>query len=140
MNLLRYPDFIPIETASYFRHSTSVKSLLRQGPIESDAGEFGVYWAARMGHLEVVDMLLGAEISPGVKVVDGQSALIAAVQFNRLNVVERLLQDKGFVSERNGYRVNYAPIGGRTPLSIAAGNGHVELSGNFYNTSKFNPI
>ena len=128
MNLSYPQDFVPIITASYFGHPTSLKALLRDGlPIESDVGTRAIYWASRMGHHKVVDLLLQNKISPDANVVNGQSALIAAVQFNRLSVVMRLLKDEGFISEEKAYRVNHVTTGRRTPLSIAAGNGHVEV-------------
>ena len=128
INLSRPRDFVPFIAASYFGHLTSLKTLLRKGiPIESDIGARAIYWASRMGHLDVVNLLLQEKFSPDVKVIDGKSALIAAVQFNRLSVVKRLLEDEGFISEEKGYRVNYAGLGGRTPLSIAAGNGSTEV-------------
>ncbi len=133
-------DFVPIVTASYFGHTTSLKTLLREGlPTESDIGTRDLYWASRMGHRDVVDLLLRQEVSPDVKVVDGQTALIAAVQFNRIDVVMRLLEDDGFISEENGYRVNSAAMGGRTALSIAAGNGLVEIVRQLLQHSRIEP-
>ncbi|PMD46365.1 hypothetical protein L207DRAFT_507281 [Hyaloscypha variabilis F] len=126
-NLPGPQDFFPLLTASYFGHPVSVKSLLSQSSHRSDIAESSMYWAARMGHLDVVDLLLRDEVNPDIKVVDGMNALIAAVQFDHFDVVKRLLVDEGFISERDGYRVNYSPIGGRTPLSIAAGNGLVRV-------------
>lgn len=139
VNLTRPQDFVPLLTASYFGHSTSLTSLLRQAPIKPDLGESGVYWAARMGHLSVVDLLLREGINPDVKVIDGQNALISAAQFDRVDVVKRLLVDEGFISERDGYRVNYSPIGGRTPLSIAAGNGLVGVVRELLQHSRIQP-
>jgi ankyrin repeat protein len=128
MNLPYPRDFVPITTASYFGLSTSLELLLCDKlPIEQGIGICSLYWAARMGHSDVVDLLLQAKVDPDRGVVGGQNALIAAVQFNRLGVVKRLLEDEGFISERKEYRVNYPAIGGRTPLSIAAGNGLVEV-------------
>ena len=122
-NMPRPENFLPLLTASYFGHPTSVKALRSQAQHRSDMGESSIYWAARMGHLSVVDLLLRDEINPDAKIVDGQNALIAAVQYDHLDVVKRLLVDEGCISERDGYRVNQSPLGGRTPLSIAAGNG-----------------
>ena len=128
INLSCPRDFDPIVAACYFGHATTLNSLLRERlPIESEIGIRGFYWASRMGHRDVVDLLLGENIHPDVKVLDGQSAFIAAVSFNRLDVVKILLEDDGFISEHNEYRVNYAAMGVRTPLSIAAGNGFVEV-------------
>jgi hypothetical protein len=118
-------DFVPIVTASYFGHLTSLKPLV---PIKPDSGESGIYWAARRGYVDVVDLLLHERVNPDVKVINGQNALTAAIQFNHLEVVKCLLEDEGFISEQDGYRVNYAPTRGHTPLSIAVKNGHFEVA------------
>ncbi|KAH8803520.1 hypothetical protein F5884DRAFT_508819 [Xylogone sp. PMI_703] len=128
INLPRPQNFDPIVTASYFGHVSSLKSLLQEDiPIESNIGMHGIYWASRRGHRTLVDFLLDQGISPDAAVFDGQTCLIAAVQFNHLDVVNRLLEDEGLITEKGGYRVNHAARGGRTPLSIAAGNGHTEI-------------
>jgi len=127
---LPYPQYFgPLTTASYFGLLTSVEILIRkESPIDPSMGAHGLYWAARKGHASVVDLLLGAGVDPDWSTVDGQNALTAAVQFNRLDVVKQLLESDGFIPGRNQYRVNYAPLDGRTPLSIAAGNGFVEIA------------
>ena len=128
INLSRPDNFSPIVTASYFGHVTSLKSVLREGvSIDPSMGCHSIYWASRMGHQSIVDLLLGKGISPDVEVLEGQTCLTAAVQFNHIHVVGRLLEDEGFIAARQCYRVNYAARGGRTPLSIAAGNGLVEI-------------
>ncbi|MCJ1403576.1 hypothetical protein MMC11_006799, partial [Xylographa trunciseda] len=127
-DLSRPQNFDPFMTASYFGHLTSLEILLQKdNPIEPDIGTRGIFWASRMGHHGVVDLLLREDFNPDLKVVDGQSALIAAVQFNRLAVVMCLLKDDGLISKEEGYRVNHTGMGGRTPLSIAAGNGYIEI-------------
>lgn len=128
MNLRCPRDFIPFVAASYFGHLTSLKTLLRESlPIEPEVGIRGLYWASRKGHHEVVDLLLRENFNPDVKVLDGQNAFIAAVSFDRLDVVKRLLEDEDFISQQKESRVNHTAMGGRTPLSIAAGNGFVEV-------------
>lgn len=127
---LPYPqDFAPIVTASYFNHPTTLNLLLKDDPANVvKFGPTGVFWASRMGHAEVVDVLLKGKVDPDQKIHDGQNSLIAAISFNRLEVVKRLLEDEGFVAEQNDYRVNHAVLGRRTPLSIAAGRGHLEIA------------
>ena len=133
-------DFVPIVTASYYGHSTTLEYVLRDGPpFKLDTGVRGLYWASRMGHRDVVDRLLREKVNPDVKVVDGQTALIAAVQHNRLDVVTLLLQDEGLIPGPNEYRVNYATMGGRTPLSIAAGSGYIEVVRKLLQHSKIQP-
>jgi ankyrin repeat protein len=140
MNLLCPRDFIPFVAASYFGHLTSLKTLLRKGlPIESKVGIRGLYWASRKGHHEVVDLLLRENYNPDVKVLDGQNAFIAAVSFDHLDVVKRLSEDEDFISQQKESRVNHTATGGRTPLSIAAGNGFVEVVRQLLQHSRIQP-
>jgi ankyrin repeat protein len=128
INLSRPENFCPMVTASYFGHMTSLKAVLLGGvPIEMDIGRRSIYWASRMGHHAIVDLLLGQGVNPDIEVIDGHTCLTAAVQFSHVNVVSRLLEDEGLISGQDCYRVNYAARGGRTPLSIAAGNGLVDI-------------
>lgn len=128
INLSRPENFCLMVTASYFGHMSSLKAVLLDGvPIETDIGRRSIYWASRMGNHAIVDFFLGQGVNPDIEVINGQTCLTAAVQFNHVNVVSRLLEDEGLISGHESYRVNYAPRGGRTPLSIAAGNGLVEI-------------
>lgn len=45
-----------------------------------------------MGHHAVVEKLLGVRASPDISIINRQTALTAAVQFNRLDVVKSLLK------------------------------------------------
>lgn len=92
-----------------------------------------------MGHRDVVDLLLREGVTPDARTLNGQTAFIAAVQFNRLDVVNRLLEDEGFICKEKGYRVNYAMLGGRTPLSIAAGNGLPDVVRNLLQHNRIQP-
>lgn len=133
-------DFVPVVTASYFGHLTSLDSLLPEGMyIEPQLGGRAIYWAARMGHHTVVDKLLRMRVSPDISIINGQTALSAAVQFNRLDVVKSLLMEEGLLGESDEYRVNYAPMQGRTPLSIAAGNGLIEIVRELLQHSRIQP-
>ncbi|MCJ1383875.1 hypothetical protein MMC17_006989 [Xylographa soralifera] len=139
-DLTRPAEFDPFIAASYFGHLTSVENLLRKGrSIAPEVGTRGIFWAARMGHHKVVNLLLQENFNPDPKIVDGQSALLAAVQFNRLAVVVRLLEDDGFVSEEEGYRVNQAGKRGRTPLCIAAANGYGEVAKQLLKHNRIRP-
>jgi ankyrin repeat protein len=133
-------DFVPIVTASYFGHSSTLEHLLSDGlPLESNTGARALYWSSRMGHSDVVDQLLRRKVNPDIKLMGGQTALIAAVQLNRLDVVKLLLQDEGLIPDTNEYRVNCAATGGRTPLSIAAGNGFTEVVAQLLQHSRIQP-
>ena len=141
MNMSCPQDFDAILTASYFGHSTSLRALLREDVrVESHVGTRGIYWASRMGHRDVIDLLLRKNYSPNVRVVDEQTGFIAAVQFNRLDVVKLLLEDEGFISEEDGYRVNSAAMRSRTPLSIAAGSGILAIVRQLLQHSQSSPV
>ncbi|KAI9717630.1 MAG: hypothetical protein M1812_004575 [Candelaria pacifica] len=137
---LPYPlDFDTIVTASYFGHSIVLEELLSDGLGDTDTGIPGMYWASRMGHSDVLELLLQASVDPDTIFADGHTALTTATQFNRIHVVQRLLEDEGFIPELNAYRVNHAAIGGRTPLSIAASNGFLDIVGQLLQHSQIQP-
>ncbi|KAI4264048.1 MAG: hypothetical protein L6R42_000830 [Xanthoria sp. 1 TBL-2021] len=123
---LPYPnDFDPIVTASYFGHTFILKPLLSDSLAnKTDVRSRALCWASRMGHYDVVNLLLQEEeVDPNRKYADDETALTLAIRFNRTHVVQRLLEDEGFIPEANEYRVNYAGKDGQTPLSTDAKNG-----------------
>ena len=119
---LAYPtDFNAFVTACFFGHLSSLTSLLeKELPNDQDTAGRGLYWAARMGHRDVVDYLLQNGVLPDSKVVDGQTPLVAAAQFDHVQLVELFL-------ENDDTDVNFRSRRGRTPLSVAAGNGHLGI-------------
>ncbi len=133
-------DFDPIVSASYFGHSIILKEILRDGLANNpDAGIRGMYWASRMGHCDVLNLLLQENVNPDSRFADGETALTTATRFNQIHVVQRLLEDEGFIPELNEYRVNHAAIGGRTPLSIAAWNGFLDIVGQLLQHDQIQP-
>lgn len=64
-----YPnDFDPIVTASYFGHTVTLKTLLSDSLAnKTDVGSRASYWASRMGHYDVVNLLLQDEVDPNRK-------------------------------------------------------------------------
>ncbi|KAI4267500.1 MAG: hypothetical protein LQ337_008321, partial [Flavoplaca oasis] len=104
---LPYPlDVDPIVTASYFGHSNILKTLVSDDGLANkiEVGISGMYWASRMGHDDVVNILLEEKVNPNTKYTDGETALTIATRFDRIHVVERLLEDEGFIPEANEYR------------------------------------
>ncbi|CZR56660.1 uncharacterized protein PAC_06549 [Phialocephala subalpina] len=121
-------NFVPLLIASYFGHLTTVELILSKEPgTAPDLGARAIYWASRMGRNAVVDRLLRENFNPDLEIVTGQTALIAAVTLGHLAVVKHFLEDDGAIPGQGGYRVNHAAIRGRTPLSIAASNGSVDI-------------
>ncbi|KAE8449649.1 hypothetical protein EG329_007979 [Mollisiaceae sp. DMI_Dod_QoI] len=121
-------NFSPLLTGSYFGHISTVElALSHDSTPDSHLGAHAIYWASRMGHLDVVNRLLQENINADVEVITGQTAFIAAVQLGHLEVVKRFLEDEGLISGTREYRVNHAVMGGRTPLSIASSRGFVEI-------------
>lgn len=120
---LAFPtDFNTFVTACFFGHLTSLRSLLgKETSTDQHTTGRGMYWAARMGHRDVVDHLLQYGVPPDAKVVDGQTPLVAAIQFDHVQVVELLL-------ENEDTDVNFRSHRGRTPLSVASGNGHLGVA------------
>lgn len=135
------PDFSPIVTASYFGYSALLKGLLDDCDVtnKTDEATRGLYWASRMGNCEALDLVLQEKVDPNTKFTDGETALTLATRFNRMQVVQRLLEDEGFVREQNDYRVNRAGRGGWTPLSIAASNGFSGIVYQLLQHSKIRP-
>ncbi|MCJ1359347.1 MAG: hypothetical protein MMC33_009349 [Icmadophila ericetorum] len=114
-------DFDTFVTACFFGHLTSVLSLLNNNAaLDPAPSGYGLYWASRMGHQNVVSHLLERGVLPDARTVDSQTALTAAAQFDHIRVVAILLDH----SETD---VNHRSKGGPTPISIAAGNGHLEV-------------
>lgn len=67
-----------------------------------------------------MDYILRCKVQPDSKTVEGQTPLATAAQFDHVQVVALLL-------EGDGTDVNSRNHRGRTPLSLAAGNGNYEI-------------
>ena len=93
--------------------------------------------AAKLGHTDVVKVLLESRGESGVIDVNAGDALFFACQYKRLQVVDLLLQEDGInpnqhtksssPSPWSGYSSVYTTSSGGTPLSIARVKGHTEI-------------
>lgn len=119
---LEYPqDFDQFVTASFFGHSTTLRSYLDRGsPPDPRNVTYALYWASRRGHGAIVRILLRHDVDPNSRTVDRQSPLNIAAQFGHSEVLGLLTADERV-------NVNFRGKGGRTAISLAAGNGHLEL-------------
>lgn len=119
---LEYPqDFDQFVVASFFGHSTTLLSFLDQeSPPDPRVVAYALYWASRMGHKVIVEILLRQDIEPESRTVDRQSPVNIGAQMGHFGVVEMLIADERV-------NVNFRGKGGRTAISLAAGNGHLEL-------------
>jgi ankyrin repeat protein len=117
----------PLSRAIKGGHEAIVKLLLEIGNVKVDSEDNNLktlLWAARGGHLAVVEGLLQAKAEVNEAAAAGpyrRTALQAAAGRGHLAVVERLLQAKA--------EVNAAAAGfyGRTALQAAAGRGHLAV-------------
>jgi len=118
---LPYPqDFDPFIVASFFGHSTILLSLLYGanscGPKNT---AYALYWASRMGHQDIVEILLRTNVEPDSRTVDRQSPLNVAAQFGHSEILKLLTEDERV-------NVNFKGKAGRTAISLAAAHGHLE--------------
>ncbi|KAK3326022.1 ankyrin repeat-containing domain protein [Apodospora peruviana] len=97
-----------------------IDALLTHSALHLDWSDLdtALRWGARLGHLAVVDILIGkwgAQVNSTSR--SGQTALIWAAQFGHVAVVERLIDNWGA-------GVNVSGANGRTALMLAAKEGH----------------
>ena len=118
-----YPEnFGPLLVASYFGQLPTVRYMLREG-IDQYANmlEEALYWAARQGQTECLEILLErtefgvVSLSP-----NSPSPLNAAARGGHLKCVQALLQDTRVDS-------NAQDTFGRTSLALAAASGHASI-------------
>jgi hypothetical protein len=110
---LPYPqDFDPFIVASFFGHSTILLSLLYGanscGPKNT---AYALYWASRMGHQDIVEILLRTNVEPDSRTVDRQSPLNVAAQFGHSEILKLLTEDERV-------NVNFKGKAGRTAISL----------------------
>lgn len=113
----RHPDALSL--ACYFGHSSTVRAIISLP--EDVSASSGVYWAARNGHTECVEMILSSVTDTHTLLSDTvQSPLPAAASGGHVSTVRFLLS-------KHIYDVNQAADGACTPLSLAAAGAHCDV-------------
>ncbi len=98
-----------------------LKFLLGKGvSLPQGEGEGDLLYAARNGHVEIVDILLKRDIEVDTRSEWGNTPLLLAVPYNQTRVAALLLQ--------NGANVNAKNELFNTPLHMAAARGLVEMA------------
>ncbi|RFU77468.1 ankyrin repeat-containing [Trichoderma arundinaceum] len=112
-------ELLDIEKAScpYFNLQTTLKYLLGSGNTSQKIKNRSLFWASRLGHEQVVAILLTAAADPNSREIQQQSALTATSEHGSLECVVTLLAD-----ERTD--INGGGRNGRSALSFACGNRH----------------
>ena len=107
--------------AAFFGYANMLDNLLREMNSEKLSLDRALYWAARQGNSQCVQVLLKlAQLNINSKDIEMQTPLAAAAQNGHITCVRSLLS-------REDVDVNATSEKGRTPLSIAAGHGHLEI-------------
>jgi ankyrin repeat protein len=129
----------PLMTAARTGALTSVRALLSHGARvdakDERRGQTALMWAAAEGHAAVVQALIDADASFGIRLASGFTPLLFAARDGRLDVVRVLLKAGADVNETvpvEGRRRGYGgrlPPSGATPLLLAIMNAHFELAG-----------
>lgn len=109
-------DNSPLGLASQFNLQATLKDLLGYGQPSQAVMNRSLYWASRLGHSGIIDILLGAGAEPNSQELEGQTALAVAADYDNLSCVIRLLSDKRTDINAPGRK-------GRTALSYACGSG-----------------
>lgn len=124
-------NFDPLAIAGYFGLFTSMEiHLSRADNVRMESLAHALYWASRMGHVQCVDRLLKTNVVPDSWTVVGQNALCGAADMGHLEIVEALATD-------SRVNINFRGSGDGTPLTFAAGSGHVEVV-QFFLSNKHN--
>jgi ankyrin repeat protein len=121
---MEYPfpeGFDTITVAAFFNLSILLhESLERDKFYDQSKKDRALFWAARMGSPNAVEVLLQYNGNPNHRGIDLHTPLTVSAQHGHLDVVKILLAES---------RTEVASKGksGRSALSFAAGNGHSEI-------------
>ena len=82
-----------LSNATYFGHTDTVQALLDNvGKLSRDDGEELMMLAAGLGHLDIAKALLAKGVSANAVGAKGHTALMAAIQFEKPEMVKLLLE------------------------------------------------
>ncbi|KAJ4158057.1 uncharacterized protein LMH87_008602 [Akanthomyces muscarius] len=110
----------PVVLAAQFNITTVLRDLLGTHEPSQATKDRSLYWAARLGHNQVVTALLRVGADPNSQELERQTALTSASEQGNLACVVALLADQRA-------DVNAAGREGRTALSFACGGGYDDI-------------
>ena len=114
-----YPsDAGPVFIASFFGHPVSLQLYLKEKNVDRQVLETALYWVSNNGHSIVVRLLLQKSIKP-LTAVHGKFPQHAAAEFGHIKTLELFLAHST-MDMNDTYQ-------GRTPISLAAGAGHIAI-------------
>jgi ankyrin repeat protein len=121
---MEYPfpeGFDTITVAAFFNLSILLQeSLERDKSYDQFRKDRALFWAARMGSSNSVEVLLRYSGDPNRRGIDLHTPLTVSAQHGHLDVVKILLAESRTEASSKGKS-------GRSALSFAAGNGHSEI-------------
>ena len=114
---VEYPHYAgPVFIASFFGHPVSLQLYFKKCNIDRRVLDSALYWASSNGHYSIVMLLLQKGIEPNTA-VNEKFPQHAAAECGHVNILKLFLTYR-IVDMNVMYR-------GRTPISLAAGQGHV---------------
>lgn len=102
--------------AAQFNLPATLKDLLDELKPSQTIKNRSLYWASRLGHDKIVDVLLAAGAEPNSQELEGHTALTIAADYGNLPCLVRLLADDRTDTNMRGRQ-------GRCALSYACGSG-----------------
>ncbi|KAF2029167.1 hypothetical protein EK21DRAFT_68331 [Setomelanomma holmii] len=129
-----FPDsFEPIEVAAFFNLSMLLAEIVEKAEFGSEGRKVrALFWAARMSSLDCIRVLLQHGVNSNGTGMDRQTPLTISAQYGHLDAVHILLNDPCT-------DVTLIAKSGRSAISFAAGNGHLEIVEALLDRGAFRP-
>jgi len=115
------PDsFQSIEIVAFFNLTTLLTEKLQNESHSEGTLARALFWAARMSSVESIKLLIQHGTNPNSTGLDRQTPLTISAQYGHIGAVTTLLNEPRTM-------VTLAGKSGRSALSFAAGNGHLDV-------------